>query len=237
MDGNDENYRWVLEQQQEDAAAIKKQARRYVLGMSSILVPLLGALLKRDILFNSPEEVAKSLIQKGLIGQTGILPPHYLNAFVESMYSTSFFFVALGFGMFVASFNAAYEIEKTPRCQPIGDAEALVNKDYNTVRKWIRNNDEFIESYEKFRSQSIELVKFGLALMIIGAVLYLTLQASIAFYLLILTYSVYYFFSEINSTFSHKSRFVRRMVGVPMVLFLLHRLVLFLQKLPNSPLS
>lgn len=236
-DDNDENFRWVLERQKEDGAAIKNQARRYIIATSSVLAILIGIWYRETVLFKSRGEVATSLVEEGLFGQLGILSPRYANAFVESMYLTFIIFISIGFGLLAGSILAAYKIEKAPRCQPIGDAEALINKDYERIRGWIQDNDEFLKSYEKYRSLAIELVKFGLTLILFGGILYYMIQVSVVIFLTILLYSVIRFFNELHNTFSLENSLPRKLIGIIVIFYALTRPVLFLQELTNYSLT
>lgn len=55
----------------------------------------------------------------------------------------------VGAALLLISLSNVITIEQLPRCSPIGDTSALINRDYDEVRDWITQNDELIEALMK----------------------------------------------------------------------------------------
>lgn len=236
-DGNDANFRWVLERQKSDYTEIKKQARRYILGATSIVVILVGVWYRNDVSFKSKEELTTSLVEGGLIWQMGLLPSNYAYAFVESFSSVSAVFTGIGSAVFFISFSLAYKIEQVPGCQPTGNAKGLIDEDYKKVREWIDHNDKLIEKVEEARYYAMEFAKIGIILILLGAILYYLIYIAAILYFPLLFYAILYTFHKFHSVDPLKESKLRKAMGVVLIVVVLTRPIHFLQELTNYALS
>lgn len=95
------------------------------------------------------DSLSKSLIQEGFLWQLNLLSAKSASVFTDFVMDISAILSGVGAALLLISLSNVITIEQLPRCSPIGDTSALINRDYDEVRDWITQNDELIEALMK----------------------------------------------------------------------------------------
>ena len=105
----------------------------------------------------------------------------------------------VGAALLLISLSNVITIEQLPRCSPIGDTSALINRDYDEVRDWITQNDELIEAIDERRKIVIRLGRYGVTLLIFSYVLQVISAFSMIVGLVLVLYFAYYFLDILHN--------------------------------------
>lgn len=233
----DENIRWVLDRQKEDNSEIKKQARRYIFGVLSALVVLIGAWYQSDGLLLSSEEMAIILAKEGVFWQSGLFSSEHASAFITPLNNLPAIFAGISGALLLFSLSAAYKIERAPDCQPTGNAQKLISEDYDRVWNWICYNDKLVDKKEEARIKSMEMGGISITLLILSFGLYFFLSHLLFVYFILLFYAVFYTFYKFHTIEYLKDSHMRKGVGVTLIFMLITRPIHLFQELTNYALS
>jgi hypothetical protein len=188
-----DSLRWAIDRQKSDLASIRKQLRRYLVLIVTIVAIRLAAFLGGggtvlDGTGGGP------LRKNGILWQTNILQPKAAPIFIDTYTTFAAIFSGLGLGILGTAIYGIIMVERLDGCSPLGNALDVADGNVDQLKDWIESNDEIIARAEYARKSIIRLGTNAILLLVSAFLLQYIANSSaiVGFFFLLTTYLAYW---------------------------------------------